>query len=197
MLSSKTIISNLYDDPRIAEILNNIIKKNHREDFKSHLFLQLLNADKKKIISSYYKNEIYFYVTRIILNQYQSKTSSWFKDNNMGFYKDTLIISEFTFEPPIPNENPINEFNKENVDITLLKSQIDVILKNRNKPFLFKHRAETYFKLYFYQKKTLKEISSITDTNYVTIFNSIKDTLIYIKKNINTDDFINNNNNPY
>ena len=80
-MTKQDIIQELADNNTIHEIVNNIIKSPLTEDeldFIQDLYIELLSKDDKVIEDLYNKNQLKFFITRIVLNNLRSVTSPFY-----------------------------------------------------------------------------------------------------------------------
>lgn len=92
-----TIIKNRY----IEEIVNNIgVQTDLKDDLIQDIYVILLEYDQEKLKELINKNQIKFFISRIITNQYCSCTSPFFKQ-----YRKPLINKFKTIEELIEDED--------------------------------------------------------------------------------------------
>ncbi len=80
-MSKQEIIQELANNNTIHEIVNNITKAPLTEDeldFIQDLYIELLSKDDKVIEDLYNKNQLKFFITRIVLNNLRSVTSPFY-----------------------------------------------------------------------------------------------------------------------
>lgn len=63
----------------INKLCNTYINGNYRDDFKQELFIILLEMPNAKISQLHKDNELLRYIVGVIKNQYNSKTSSFYR----------------------------------------------------------------------------------------------------------------------
>ena len=79
-------------EKKIEEIVRNIVGKNNKrpeiDDLVQMVYLILLEYDEDKIVNMYNKKQLIFFITRIVLNQFNSSNSpflyiyrKWSKEN--------------------------------------------------------------------------------------------------------------------
>lgn len=74
------LIDNIYKSGIIDEISENIgVSSVDKDDFKQEIYLILLEYDFNKIEEMYDKGQLKWFIIRIMMNQYHSKNSPWFK----------------------------------------------------------------------------------------------------------------------
>lgn len=97
-----TIISNLYSDKDVNKVINQMEPAHLREDLKQEVFLALCTSDPQKIIELNQKNQLRYYVVRIILRTMHSSDNSF-------YYKYRRYFSEL---PPNIEDRPDEQFNE-------------------------------------------------------------------------------------
>jgi len=74
------IIGQIAKDKLVEDIISNCqVPSQYKDDLSSMVYLILLETDEEKIIGMYERDELRFYITRIVLNNYNSKTSPFHK----------------------------------------------------------------------------------------------------------------------
>jgi hypothetical protein len=89
------IIEQLYSDRNLNDAINKYFPTNlnKRDEFKSHLFFEVLKINMEKIIELHKKDKLVFFVIAIIKRQVKSKTSSWFR-----YLRDQRKMNEYNTE---------------------------------------------------------------------------------------------------
>ena len=80
-LSKYQIINELAQNKTVEEIIKNITKGSTSEsliDLGQMIYEDLLMKDEEKIIEMYEKSQINYFITRMILNSINSKTSKYY-----------------------------------------------------------------------------------------------------------------------
>ena len=130
-------------------------------DLKAEVFLILCEMEEEKLIGLYERNELKYYMVRIMLNMIKSDRSSFFKN-----YRNYVELLENDVE--VIEADPSETYEK-----------IELHLQN-----LHWYNREL-FKLYALDfKKNAKELSRKTGIPYMSIVRSINKTKAEIKKNI-------------
>jgi uncharacterized membrane protein YheB (UPF0754 family) len=84
-------------DQRFEEVLQKYFQsKSERDEFRQHLWLQILTADKNKVLDAWNERWFIFYYVAICNNQVKSYSSSWHKQFRSDH--DEVEIYENTFE---------------------------------------------------------------------------------------------------
>ncbi len=74
------IIAIIAKDKVVEDIITNCqVPLQYKDDIAQMVYLILLETDEEKIIGMYERDELRFYITRIVLNNYNSKTSPFHK----------------------------------------------------------------------------------------------------------------------
>lgn len=96
----QSIINKIAQDRMVETIISNVTKNNGLEDYKdlaNDIYLELLEKDEEVIDNLYEKGNLNFYITRMVLNNVDSKTSRFYykyiknklKQISMDDYKET------------------------------------------------------------------------------------------------------------
>lgn len=99
-MTKKEIVEKLAKDGKIKEAINNIAKDSRDKDLidlEQDIYIQLLEKDDETIEGLYDKGQLMWYVTRIVLNNINSKTSPYYytykkdklKQINLDDYTET------------------------------------------------------------------------------------------------------------
>ena len=159
-MSRDEILSEFWESNSVNEAFEKMQPVELQADLKAEVFLILCEMDETKLIGLYERNELKYYMVRIMLNMIKSDRSSFFK--NYRNYVELLENDVEVFE-----SNPEETYNK-----------IEVHLQN-----LHWYNREL-FKLYALDfKKNAKELSRKTGIPYMSIVRSINKTKAEIKKN--------------
>lgn len=96
------IVEEIYKTNLLTELCENIgVTKNDMDDFLQEIYLILLEYDEEKLIEIYNKNQLKFFMVRIIQNQYHSKNSPFY----MKYKRYQLKANELTEEIIENNDN--------------------------------------------------------------------------------------------
>lgn len=96
------IVEEIYKTNLLTELCENIgVTKNNMDDFLQEIYLILLEYDEEKLIEIYNKNQLKFFMVRIILNQHHSKNSPFY----MKYKRYQLKANELTEEIIENNDN--------------------------------------------------------------------------------------------
>ena len=159
-MSRDEILSEFWKSKSVNEAFEKMQPVELQADLKAEVFLILCEMEEEKLIGLYERNELKYYMVRIMLNMIKSDRSSFFK--NYRNYVELLENDVEVFE-----SNPEETYNK-----------IEVHLQN-----LHWYNREL-FKLYALDfKKNAKELSRKTGIPYMSIVRSINKTKAEIKKN--------------
>lgn len=159
-MSRDEILSEFWESKSVNEAFEKMQPVELQADLKAEVFLILCEMDESKLIGLYERNELKYYMVRIMLNMIKSDRSSFFK--NYRNYVELLENDVEVFE-----SNPEETYNK-----------IEVHLQN-----LHWYNREL-FKLYALDfKKNAKELSRKTGIPYMSIVRSINKTKAELKKN--------------
>lgn len=74
------IVTEIYEEGLLRELCENIrVSSNDIDDLMQEIYIILLGYDEKKIVEMYEKKQLKFFIVRIIQNQYNSKTSPFYR----------------------------------------------------------------------------------------------------------------------
>lgn len=80
-MTKREIVERLAYLGRVEEIIRNVAHTSRLApdlaDLAQLVYIALLNTPEERILDLWENDELYYYVTRIILNQYRSKNSPW------------------------------------------------------------------------------------------------------------------------
>lgn len=147
----------------MSKDVDDAIKKMHpvemQEDLKSELFLVIAELDEVKLIELYRKNQLKFYMVRVMINMVRSSKSK--------FYKNYRNYQEYV---------PIEIQENEQSDVTQIMLEHIEGLYWYNKTILHLYTFEF--------NKNAKELSRHTGIPYQSIIRSLNDTKRELKKKI-------------
>jgi hypothetical protein len=161
MLRDK-IIAEFWESKSVNEAFEKMQPVELQADLKAEVFLVLCEMEEDKLIGLYQRNELKYYMVRIMLNMIKSDRSNFFKNyrNYVELENDQEVASV--------ESDPEEAYQK-----------IELHLQN-----LHWYNREL-FKLYALDfKKNAKELSRKTGIPYMSIVRSINKTKAEIKKNI-------------
>ena len=155
------IITEFWESKSVKEAFEKMQPVELQADLKAEVFLILCEMEEEKLIGLYERNELKYYMVRIMLNMIKSDRSSFFKN-----YRNYVELLENDVE--VVETDPSETYEK-----------IELHLQN-----LHWYNREL-FKLYALDfKKNAKELSRKTGIPYMSIVRSINKTKAEIKKNI-------------
>jgi hypothetical protein len=160
-MSRNKIITEFWESKSVNEAFEKMQPVELQADLKAEVFLILCEMEEEKLIGLYERNELKYYMVRIMLNMIKSDRSSFFKN-----YRNYVELLENDVE--VIEADPSETYEK-----------IELHLQN-----LHWYNREL-FKLYALDfKKNAKELSRKTGIPYMSIVRSINKTKAEIKKNI-------------
>ena len=146
----------------------NITGGKYNEDLLSFVIEELYKCDQNKINKIIKKNQMTFYVVRVMLNQYHSKTSRYYyKYRKFYEYHVTGIIEAIT-----PDNVEVNIEDKKIVEEKL--AWIEEKLKD-----LYWFDAEV-FRIYYREGYSLNEMQKETKINRNTLHKAISNVKNYL-----------------
>lgn len=162
------MIDQLYNDKRIDEACKKIAKGNDLwQDLKQELFVVLCEYDQSKIKEIIEKKQIMYFIVRILLNFYNSKTSPFYK--KFKHINDEVIDLKF-----------IKHFEDDNSYSNEL-DKIELAFEQANLSWYERGIAKLYI-----QEKSFRKLSAKLDIPTRSLCETMKDVKrkthdIYIK----------------
>jgi len=108
MLSKNDILTNLYVDPLLDDIIWKITNSKNgrllREDLKAELFLILVEMSETRIRAAYNNSYLIYMCVNILKKQYHSNTSPFYKKWRKEMGGDLPIIEDLVGTPPDEDE---------------------------------------------------------------------------------------------
>jgi hypothetical protein len=136
-------------------------------DLKQHCLLELSKEDLPKLVRLYNSGDLEKYFVQLIRNQYNSTSSSFFKEYvNSGFWsKDFVIYDDLSQYEDIIFEREVIDTEVKNKDLVRL---IEAILM-RADPL-----KVDLFRMKYFEHKSYNEISNYYGINYQVVRNKIR-----------------------
>lgn len=183
-MTKSRILSEIYQDPEMDEILQNILgrEQNFFEDLKQDVFLALSEKDEDFIIEAHSSKFLKYYFIKIATNQVNSTTSPYYK--NYKKERRELVHPAF------------NDYNTEHADFILdtleaeeTETHFDLLSFCEEHNFLTWYEKEIfmiYYKLGPYKmtegKMSMRRIEEEYGIDHVSIFMTLKEVRAKIKK---------------
>jgi|TARA_R100000231_G_C5310141_1_gene160187 hypothetical protein len=168
----KYLIEN-YD--KLKDMAFNIAGKKGKDDLLSFVIEELYKCDQERIDEIIKKNQLTFYIARVMLNQYHSKTSRYYyKYNKYYEYHTTTTIESITADN---TEYTIKDKNQ-------IEERLDWIEEKLKDCYWFDSQV---FKVYYLEEHSLNSMAKATKINRNTLFkaiNNVKKYLIKEKENV-------------
>ena len=148
----------------------NIAGKNGKDDLLSFVIEELYKCDQDRIDQIIEKNQLTFYIARVMLNQYHSKTSRY-------YYKYKKYYEYHT-------TTTIESISADNVDYTikekeLVEERLDWIEEKLKDVYWFDAQV---FKVYYLEQHSLNSMAKATKINRNTLFKAISNVKKYLIK---------------
>ena len=159
-------LTNNYD--KLQDMAFNIAGKKHKDDLLSFVIEELYKCDQERIKEIIEKKQLTFYIVRVMLNQYHSKTSRYY----YKYKKYYEFHTTSTIEGISPDTTEYNIKEKEQVEERL--EWIEDKLKD-----LYWFDAEV-FKVYYLEGHSLNSMAKATKINRNTLFKSINNVKKYL-----------------
>ena len=153
----------------------NIAGRKGKDDLLSFVIEELYKCDQERINEIIKKNQLTFYIARVMLNQYQSKTSRYYyKYNKYYEYHTNTTIESITADN---TEYTIKD--KQEVE-----ERLEWIEDKLKDCYWFDSEV---FKVYYLEEHSLNSMAKATKINRNTLFkaiNNVKKYLIKEKENV-------------
>jgi hypothetical protein len=153
----------------------NIAGRKGKDDLLSFVIEELYKCDQDRINEIIKKNQLTFYIARVMLNQYHSKTSRYYyKYNKYYEYHTTTTIESITAD----NTEYTIKDKKE------VEERLEWVEDKLKDCYWFDSQV---FKVYFLEEHSLNSMAKATKINRNTLFkaiNNVKKYLIKEKENV-------------
>tara|TARA_R100001163_G_C5061676_1_gene198616 strand:- start:825 stop:1340 length:516 start_codon:yes stop_codon:yes gene_type:complete len=169
---NKYLIEN-YD--KLKDMAFNIAGRKGKDDLLSFVIEELYKCDQDRINEIIEKNQLTFYIARVMLNQYHSKTSRYYyKYNKYYEYHTTTTIESITAD----NTEYTIKDKKE------VEERLEWVEDKLKDCYWFDSQV---FKVYYLEEHSLNSMAKATKINRNTLFkaiNNVKKYLIKEKENV-------------
>ena len=169
---NKYLIEN-YD--KLKDMAFNIAGRKGKDDLLSFVIEELYKCDQERINEIIEKNQLTFYIARVMLNQYHSKTSRYYyKYNKYYEYHTTTTIESITAD----NTEYTIKDKKE------IEERLEWVEEKLKDCYWFDSEV---FKVYYLEEHSLNSMAKATKINRNTLFkaiNNVKKYLIKEKENV-------------
>tara|TARA_R100001443_G_scaffold37109_1_gene50880 strand:- start:140 stop:655 length:516 start_codon:yes stop_codon:yes gene_type:complete len=169
---NKYLIEN-YD--KLKDMAFNIAGRKGKDDLLSFVIEELYKCDQDRISEIIQKNQLTFYIARVMLNQYHSKTSRYYyKYNKYYEYHTTTTIESITAD----NTEYTIKDKKE------VEERLEWVEDKLKDCYWFDSQV---FKVYYLEEHSLNSMAKATKINRNTLFkaiNNVKKYLIKEKENV-------------
>ena len=162
---NKYLIEN-YD--KLKDMAFNIAGNNGKDDLLSFVIEELYKCDQDRIDEIIEKNQLTFYIARVMLNQYHSKTSRYYYKYNKYYEYHTTTT--------------IESISADNIDYTikekeLVEERLDWIEEKLKVLYWFDAQV---FKVYYLEEHSLNSMAKATKINRNTLFKAISNVKKYL-----------------
>ena len=172
-MTQSIIIEKIYKDKNINEAINNIVNYQYREDFKSFFIEQVYKIKKEKLIDLDQSGELFWYLIRIMTNQWDRRNSDFWSLYGTSY---EYQYEEWMTTLPIEDDNDIDMFK--------VRREVEMLLEKQYKNWQVNNYHKTLFKMYYFDKKTYKQIEKETSIHFTTVAVSIRKTRNWLKQKI-------------
>ena len=157
------IITQFWDSKEVNDAFEKMQPEELRYDLKAEVFLVLCEMDEMKLVGMFERNELKFYIVRIMLNMIKSDRST--------FYKNYRNHIEF-----VNIDKDFDVINYDKLDL------VDKLEKNLEGLHWYNKEILKLYAIDF--KKNAKELSRKTGIPYMSIVRTINKTKKLMKTNI-------------
>ena len=171
-------MSAIFEYILISEKINDCIARipsKYRDDFKQHFYVQMLEMKEDKVLNAYSNGYLDWLCIRVITNQYNSNTSSFY-----NLYRDYNKPTTGYIQFEDVNESDIvyvnDNLEKQGEDLNKFKN-IEKLLNDRH----FYHKQLWY--MYYIEEMSYRDIEKQTGINFQSVRSSVLKTNEYIKNN--------------
>ena len=162
---NKYLVEN-YD--KLKDMAHNIAGVKGKDDLLSFVIEELYKCDQDRLNEIIEKKQLTFYIARVMLNQYHSKTSRYYyKYNKYYEYHTTTTIESITADN---TEYNIKEKQQDEEKLEWIEEK----LKD-----LYWFDAEL-FRIYYRDSHSLNSLSKATRISRATIYKAIKNVKNYL-----------------
>jgi len=153
---------------KLKDMAHNIAGEKNKDDLLSFVIEELYKCDQDRLNEIIGKKQLTFYIARVMLNQYHSKTSRYYyKYNKYYEYHTTTTIESLT------QDN--TEYNIKDKEIVEQKLEwIEEKLQD-----LYWFDAEC-FRIYYREEHSLNTMSKATKISRATIYKAITNVKKYL-----------------
>ena len=162
---NKYLIDN-YD--KLKDIAHNIAGEKSKDDLLSFVIEELYKCDQDRLDEIIGKKQLTFYIARVMLNQYHSKTSRYYyKYNKYYEYHTTTTIESLT------QDN--TEYNIKDKEI--VEQRLEWIEEKLQDLYWFDAEC---FRIYYREEHSLNTMSKATKISRATIYKAITNVKNYL-----------------
>jgi DNA-directed RNA polymerase specialized sigma24 family protein len=154
---------------KLKDAAYNIAGSNNCEDLLSFVIEELYKCDEKRIDEIILNKQLTFYIIRVMINQYHSKTSRYYYKYRKYYEIHTARLVE-----SISPDRSIDEIDNK----ILLENRLDWIDKKLKECYWFDAEC---FRIYYTEQHSLNSMSKATGINRNTLhkaINNVKKFLI-------------------
>ena len=153
---------------KLKDMVYNISSGRGSDDLLSFVIEELYKCDQERIDEIIEKNQLTFYIARVMLNQYHSKTSRYYYKYNKYYEYHTTTT--------------IESISADNVDYTikekeLVEERLDWIEEKLKDVYWFDAQV---FKVYYLEEHSLNSMAKATKINRNTLFKAISNVKKYL-----------------
>ena len=158
---------------KLNDMAFNIAGKKNKDDLLSFVIEELYKCDQDRITEIIEKKKMIFYIVRVMINQYHSKTSRYYYKYNKYYEYHTTTT--------------IESISADNADYTikdkeLIEERLEWVEDKLKDCYWFDAQV---FNIYYMENHSLNSFSKATGINRNTLFKSINNVKTYLKNEKN------------
>jgi hypothetical protein len=183
-MNYKEIISKHYESLDLVDFFKNIAN-DWWDELRQDVFLAICQYDEEKILDMHNRKCLKFFIIRIALNQFRSKTSKFYYQN----FKNNANIIALVDDDTIENADSIlfqNSLYDLQGETAYDKVEAKIVLAEKSIEKLRYFECEV-LKLYL-ELGTYKKVSQDTGIPIRTIANGVKNAIKNVRLNINENE---------
>ena len=154
---------------KLKDMAFNIAGKKNKDDLLSFVIEELYKCDQDRIKEIVEKKQMTFYIVRVMINQFHSKTSRYYNKYNKYYEYHTTTT--------------IESISADNVDYTikdkeLIEERLEWVEEKLKDCYWFDSQV---FNIYYMENHSLNSMAKATGINRNTLFKAISNVKTYLK----------------
>lgn len=184
--TKNAIITHFYHDQSFIKEIKNICKTNDVEDLLAELYTILLHKNEETIVGLNERGELKWYIIRIIISQYFSKTSKYHNLYKKYHHKivsyDNLTTNENTYLDLLDYNISISKYDlnlAQEDESERIQKELLFIKQELNKLDWYDSKI---FSLYMQEDMTYERLSKILKISATSLFKTVTKVKLILKK---------------